>query len=153
MKVRKRKLCEAAAVTAQLLRVYEMVSAVEWEAEQMEVLGALGRGKEALRAMHEQMSVDDVLELMDDIQDQGEVNARINEAFSQGGVVDAADEAELEEELEALERGMGVGGGEELEMPEAPTAKPAALPEAPTFDPGGREEVRGEEEAKVAVPS
>ena len=148
MKVKKKKTTEASNVEAQLLNVYEMVSTIEWETQQIEVLLALTTGKEALAAMHAQMSVDDVLELMDDITDQQDVQDRINDAFSRGDSMASVDDDVLEQELADLEREMAGGEvkSDDLVMPETPTQTPIQMPDAPTNKPV--EEKEGEEEEK-----
>ena len=161
MKVKKKKESEVANVEGQLLRVYDLVSAIEWEAQQGAVVEAMRAGKDAMREMHEEMSVDAVLELMDEIQDQDEVARRINEALSKGIGGGEVDEEEVEREMRVMEREMGLGEGEgeeleELEMPEAPKGTPAEmrLPAAPTGSPSAaaeEEEEEGRERVAVAA--
>jgi hypothetical protein len=155
MKVKKKKAQEAESVEKQLLSVYSMVSTIEWETQQMDVIKALTAGKDALKAMHEQMSVDDVLDLMDDVQENLEVQDRINEAFSRGSSL--SDEEELEEELAALQKDMeGAEGAGKMKvdvpsMPEVPTEKPLVLPVVPTTEIREREEEAPKEGERVAA--
>ena len=143
MKVKKKKAQEAEAVEKQLLTVYSMVSTIEWETQQMDVIKALTAGKDALKAMHEQMSVDDVLDLMDDVKEDLEVQARIDEAFSRGSSMSSMEEDELEKELAQLQKTtvkVNPSASDDLTMPEVPTEKPMVLPSVPTTAPTSEDE-------------
>ena len=62
-------------------------------------------GKNALKMMHDNMGIDNVLDLMDDIRDQNETEQRINEVLGQEGlmVMEELGEEDILAELEQLE--------------------------------------------------
>ena len=73
LKFRRFKDKEVSNVDGQLLSVLEMIENVEWEHANMEVLKALKSGTSALNKLHEEMSVDDVANLLDDTNEAIEV--------------------------------------------------------------------------------
>jgi len=123
LKIRKYKLQEADRVEEQLLTVFRMIDKIAEKQNEQEVVQAMKRGKDALGKMHEQMGIDDVLDLMDDIRDQDEVEKRINEMLGSEGL---GSEEDVLAELEALEEEVRLEGGEakkeheEVAMPEVP---------------------------------
>ena len=107
MKLRKYKLQEADRVEEQLLTVLRMVDKISEKQNEREVIAAMNRGKDALQILHDEMGIDDVMNLMDDIRDQDEVEKRINEMLGEEGMrvmeeMGGDDEAILAE-LEQLE--------------------------------------------------
>ncbi|GMH52799.1 hypothetical protein TL16_g01309 [Triparma laevis f. inornata] len=106
MKVRKKKIKEAENVEAQLLNVYEMVSTIQWTSEQSKIMSALKTGKDALKQIHDEMSVDDVLNLMEEVEEEQEQERLIQEALTRGVSWATVDDEELERELEELQEGM-----------------------------------------------
>eukprot|EP00568_Trieres_chinensis_P004071 CAMPEP_0183294394 /NCGR_PEP_ID=MMETSP0160_2-20130417/2757_1 /TAXON_ID=2839 ORGANISM="Odontella Sinensis, Strain Grunow 1884" /NCGR_SAMPLE_ID=MMETSP0160_2 /ASSEMBLY_ACC=CAM_ASM_000250 /LENGTH=225 /DNA_ID=CAMNT_0025455715 /DNA_START=70 /DNA_END=747 /DNA_ORIENTATION=+ len=157
LRLRKHKLKEADNVNAQLLTVLEMVDTIAGKENEKEIVAAMRTGKDALKALHDEMGVDEILDLMDEVQEGNEVEKQISDIIAQGAGMDAADESEVERELEELEREMAAEAAEaagEAEpatvpsMPEVPTSK---LPEV-----GGAEKEEGVGEARpgrVAVAS
>ena len=97
------------------------------------MLAAMKEGKDTLQRMHEETTVDDVLNLMDEIQEQNELEQEMNDILVGANVssLTMEDEAAIEAELEAL---MGIAPtpqqptGEQL--PVAPVSEP--LPQAPS---------------------
>ena len=110
----------------QLLRLEEMVSSVEWETQQADVVRALRAGTDALNKLHETMSYEAVAALMDESAEARAKEAELSELLAGGLTAD--DEAELLVELEGLADAAPA-------FPDAPTALPAApdtaLPAAP----------------------
>jgi charged multivesicular body protein 6 len=105
LRLRKFKLQEADRVEEQLLTVLRMVDKIAEKQNEQEVVVALTIGTDALQKMHDEMGIDDVLDLMDKVRDQSEVERRINEVLGCGGLTVAeelAEEAVLVE-LEKLE--------------------------------------------------
>jgi hypothetical protein len=140
LKVRKIKQREVETVEAQLLNVLQMVQTLDSKQNEKEVLAAMAVGKDALKKMHEEMSVDDVLELMDEISEQNELEREMNAAFGRqdatGTLLSLEDEQAIEEELLALMGGV-TQADESLTTPEEPLDLPVApdtrpLPQAPT---------------------
>jgi len=124
----------------QLQQIDGTLSTIEMQREALEsantntnVLQTMGEAAKALKRAHQDMDVDKVHDMMDDIADQQDVAREISEAISNpvafGQDVDD-DEllAELEElEQEALdEKLLETGGTDTSELPEVPTATPAA---------------------------
>ena len=139
MKLRKHKTIEAGNVDNQLLNVLEMVDKIEGKRNEMEIVNAMQQGKDALEKLHIEMSVDDVLQLMEEIEEQSEVEHQINEILKQGVGMSAADETAIEEELAALERELGDVTEEKsvedyIEVPSLPKVPVKPLPEAKSVE-------------------
>lgn len=101
LRLRKNKNQEADRIYQQLLTVHEMINKIAEKQNEQEVVEAMKQGKNALQIMHDQMGIDEILELMDDIRDQNEVERRINEVLGQEGLTSG--EEDLLAELEQLE--------------------------------------------------
>ena len=156
MKLKVRKGREARAVEDQLLQVLSMVETLQWSAEQERVVGALREGKEALRRMHDRVSVDDVLSLMDDVEEGRREVEEIGDALAQLGEGDSLEEEEVEREIEQMVGEMEgetekKEGGESYKVEDLPDV-PITMPIAPK---GGLEkekvEVEEKEKERVAV--
>lgn len=78
----------------------DMITNVEWESQNMEVLKALKAGTSALNKMHDEMSVEDVANLLDETREAIAVENEISRLLA--GEFNSAEEAELEEELALL---------------------------------------------------
>jgi charged multivesicular body protein 6 len=102
MQLRKHKLNEAENVENQLLNVLQLVETIQSTQNENEILKSLSSGKHALEALHKEMSVDDVLNLMDDIKEQNEIENEINNILIEGVTLTADDESEIERELAAM---------------------------------------------------
>lgn len=131
LKLRKFKIKEAERVESQLLTVFQMVEQIQSKENEMEVMTAMKSGKNALNKMHEEMSIDDVLQLMDEVQEANEVESQINEIMGQGAAdaLTSEEESEVEAELAALEKefsGESVIDTEDISLPNVPSTK---LPE------------------------
>ena len=115
-----------------------------------EVLASLKSGKEALARLHSEMSVDDVIQLMEEVEDEIEVEREINDILAQGAGLDGLDEEALEQELLEL-----VGGEVEVEekakVPDMPAAPTDKLPDASVPEVALEEKEKGP--ARVAVAS
>lgn len=152
LRLRKYKLKEVDRVDEQLLTVLHMVEKISEKQNEQEVIVAMKRGKDALQILHDEMGIDDVLDLMDDIKDQDAVEKRINEVLGgEGlGIVGEMGEDDILMELEQLE--------EEVRL-ESETKKTDFrndnLPAVPTKPPPNMKVQQNEEtdKAKVAVAS
>lgn len=100
LKLRRFKDAEADKVDAELMTVLEMIENVEWEHANMEVLRALKAGTASLNKLHEEMSLDDVADLLDETNAAIAVENQINEMIA--GQFDTGDNEELERELAEL---------------------------------------------------
>lgn len=148
LRLRKYKLNEAERVDEQLLTVLRMVDKISEKQNEQDVIAAMKRGKDALRILHDEMGIDDVLNLMDDIRDQDEVEKRINEVLGGEGLrgVEDMEEEDILAELKELEEEVRLeseGRADVKEkLPSAPT-KPLPYLEEQLMDESGN--------AKVAV--
>ena len=137
LRLRRHKIRDADNVDAQLLTVLNMVDTISGKENEREVVGAMKTGKDALKRLHEEMSVDDVISLMDDIQEESEVERQINDILKEGVGMDATDESEVERELAELEKELAAEAGEaepEAAEPELPTVPTTKLPDAPVTE-------------------
>ena len=136
----------------QLLTVLRMVDKISEKLNEQEVVQAMKRGKDALQILHDQMGIDDVLDLMDEIRDQDEVEKRINEVLGGEGLrmVEEMDEEDILMELEKLEEEVRVETETRIEKNEE-----EGLPAVPTKPLPKVEEAKIEQpdRAKVAVAS
>lgn len=131
-----------------------MVSNIQSKEEEKEVLAALRTGKNALEKLHTENSLEDVMNLMDDVQEQNELEEEINNVLvNTGETLTLVEEDELELELQALMEGdvtetpADVSPEKsELDLPEVPVNK---LPEVQTKV----DEEATKQPARVAVAS
>ncbi|CAJ1961395.1 unnamed protein product [Cylindrotheca closterium] len=131
LRLRKMKQKEVDSVSAQLLTVEQMVQTIDSKQNEAQVLAAMAKGKDSLQKMHEETSVEDVLDLMDSITEQNEVEKEISSILE--GVpttLSVDDEAAVEAELEAMMREMQGDSSMDTTLPVAPETTP--LPIAPT---------------------
>ena len=75
LKLRRFKDNEANKVDGELMSVLEMIENVEWEHANMEVLRALKAGTASLNKLHEEMSMDDVADLLEETNQAIEVRS------------------------------------------------------------------------------
>ena len=147
LKIRKIKQKEVETAEGQLLNVMQMVQTIDSKQNEVQVLQAMKVGKDTLQRMHEETTVDDVLDLMDEIKEQHELEREMNTVFEGAPELSVEDEAAVEAELEALMLGMEA---QQEELPVAPTTKP--LPEVPTTKLPDKVPTKPSEE-RVAVAS
>jgi hypothetical protein len=106
MKLRKYKLQETDRVEEQLMTLLRMVDMISEKQNEGEVIQAMKRGKNALQILHDQIGIDDVVNLMDDIHDQDEVEKRIDEMLGEEGLrvmKEMGGDEDILAELEQLE--------------------------------------------------
>lgn len=150
LRLRKMKQKEVDSVSAQLLNVEQMVQTIDSKQNEAQVLAAMAKGKDSLQKMHEETSVEDVMELMDAITEQNEMEQEIS-SILQGvpNTLSVEDEAAVEAELEAMMREMQGVDDLETKLPVVPDTMP--LPQVPTNKlPDG---ATAETEGRVAVAS
>mmetsp|Transcript_25955 Transcript_25955/g.37217 ORF Transcript_25955/g.37217 Transcript_25955/m.37217 type:complete len:244 (-) Transcript_25955:3935-4666(-) len=149
LKLRRYKLKEVEQVESQLMNLWQLVETINSTQNEQEVVKAMKVGKDALEKMHKELTVDDVLELMDDIKEQHDIESEISTIIGNGVTTfTALDDSEIEAEMVALEKEVLSemkpqqegktqemqeihieGRQEQLDLPEAPTAKlPELLP-------------------------
>jgi hypothetical protein len=144
LRLRNYKQNQLKSVEDQLLNVLQMVETIDSKQNESQLLAALSKGKDALKQLHQEHSVDRVLELMDQVQEEIEVEREINQILEDVPTLDPAQEEAVQAELEALM-------GETL--PQVPTV-PVELPQVPTTKlPQQQEPVKASlAEQRVAVP-
>jgi hypothetical protein len=132
LKLKKYKQQLLEGVEEQLFTLQQLITTIDSKQNEQQLLSALQSGKNCLNQLHAQFSVDQILELMDDVQESLEHEREISDILSQvpPGLLTMEQEESAQMELEALFR----EGKEEEEdvslLPEAPTSQ--LLPEAPS---------------------
>lgn len=134
LKIRQIKKREVESVEQQLLNVLQMVQTIDSKKNEVQVLAAMREGKDALKKMHEETTVDNILNLMDDIQEEHELENEINSLV---GSLSVEDEAGIEAELALLMGGQQTSfeiqqqqQQDSEQLPIAPDTTP--LPQAPS---------------------
>jgi len=150
LKLKTIKTREVENVEHQLLTVMQLVQTIDSKQNEAQVLDAMKVGKDALAKMHQETSVEDVLNLMDSIEEQHQVEQEISDILQGVPELSVADEEAVEAELEALMK-MGENGEATPALPEVPTSKP--LPVAPTTKLPDKATAEAETEKRVAMPS
>ena len=128
LRLRKYKQAQASSCEDQLLNVLQMVETIGSKQNETAVLSALAAGKDSLKKMHEETTVDDVLNLMDEIREEAEVEQEITDILSGVPTLSPGDEEAVEAELAALEAEMAAEDNK-VDLPEVPSGE---LPVVPT---------------------
>ena len=123
LRLRKYKQSQAATCEDQLLNVLKMVETIDSKQNESKLLSALAAGKDSLKKMHEETTVDDVLNLMDEIKEEIEVENEITEILSAVPTLSAAEEEAVEAELLALELEVHGLPEDKIELPDVPSNK------------------------------
>ena len=128
LQLRKAKINQVDQVNEQLITIHTMISTIQNKEEEAQVLEALKAGKGALAKMHQENSIESVLKLMDEVEEENEVERQINDVLiGMGETLMEGDEEELEHELEALMKNAEVVTDKiETSLPVAPVGN---LPE------------------------
>lgn len=134
MRLRKYKQQMMVSCENQLLNVLQMVDTIDSKQNEAQVLSALEEGKNTLKKLHEERTVEDVLELMDAVAEENQIESEINQILHGVPELDPADELAVEKELAAMEAEL-FGDKTPVELPVAPGDKPISLPEVPTGTP------------------
>jgi hypothetical protein len=152
-RLRKYKTQQANAVDEQLLTVLKMVETIDSKQNEKQVLDALASGKDALKKMHEETTVDDILKLMDQIQEEIAVEQEITEILQGVPTLSPADELAVEKELETMQAEINATKVDDAaaQLPAVPTTK---LPDLPTSEPiaAGPSTGKPQRPDRVAVP-
>ncbi|KAF1318534.1 Hydroxymethylglutaryl-coa lyase, mitochondrial precursor, partial [Globisporangium splendens] len=123
LKVKKFKEQQIKQADEHLLTVLEMLDTVEWETQQLKVFEGLKAGNSILNAIHKEMTVEAVENLMLETEEAQETANEISRLI--GGSLTVEDEDSVLLELAEIERLEAEALA--LVMPEAPTAEPAAI--------------------------
>lgn len=158
LKIKKIKTREVQQVESQLLTVLQMVQTIDSKQNEAVVLQAMATGKDALQKMHQETTIDQVLDLMDQIQEQNEMEQEISKVLQGVPELSLADEEAVEAELEALmmqgelpQKQEATSTSTTTQLPEVPTTQP--LPVAPTDKLPQQTTVASNADERVAVPS
>ncbi|KAG8625553.1 hypothetical protein KVT40_005954 [Elsinoe batatas] len=155
--LRKKKYQQSLLQTtdAQLAQLETLTSDVEFALVQKDVLYGLQQGTSVLKQINKEMgSIDKVEQLMADNEEARAYQREVGEMLA--GQMSNADEDEVEDELAALEKEMGVGNkvDEEVNLP-GTEGLVDPMPDAPRETPRQRAErrqrERGEERQMVAA--
>ncbi|OQR94649.1 hydroxymethylglutaryl-CoA lyase, mitochondrial precursor [Achlya hypogyna] len=131
LKMRKFKLQQIAQADTHLLNVHTMIDSVEWETQQLQIFEGLKAGNSVLDAIHKEMTIEAVEDLMLETQ---EAQAHADEISRMlGGALTVEDEDAVLAELAEIER--GEAAALEAQLPIAPDDMLLTLPEAPTAAP------------------
>jgi len=114
------------------MTIEQQVMTLEGANVSLEAMNAMKMGATSMKAIHKNMKVEDVDNIMDDIRDQMDVANEINDAISQPLGTEIMDEDELLSELEGLEQEsldeqlLSLGPSPQTnKLPSAPTKVPA----------------------------
>lgn len=135
LRLKKHKQTQVESVQSQLLNVHKMIGSIDSQQQNNQIVLSLKAGKDALAKLHEETTVDDVLNLMDEIAEQNEMEQEINDVLNGAVPMLSADlEEAVEAELAALMEQEGLTDPattatkpDDLVLPDVPDAK---LPEA-----------------------
>jgi charged multivesicular body protein 6 len=154
LRLRKFKQAQAASCEAQLLNVLQMVETIDSKQNDAAVLLALAAGKDSLKKMHEETTVDHVLELMDQIAEEIAVEQEITDILQGVPTLSPADEDAVEAEWEAMVKEMNMTG--ETTTTTAPDLPAVPTNKLPTTEVAGpivaQTTTVPAREARVAVP-
>ncbi|KAL7555872.1 hypothetical protein ACA910_006974 [Epithemia clementina (nom. ined.)] len=149
LRLRKYKQAQAVSCEEQLLNVLQMVETIDSKQNEAQVLSALAAGKDTLKKMHEETTVDDVLELMDAVTEEIAVEQEINQILQNVPELTPDQEEAVEAELAALQAEMTGSMTTETKLPDLPTAPTTDLPRP---EPATPATARPEPVERVAVP-
>lgn len=125
LRLRKYKQAQASSCESQLLNVLQLVETIDSKQNEAQVLSALAAGKDTLKKMHAETTVDDVLNLMDEVREEIEVEHEINAILNEVPNLSPEDEDAVAAELEALQQEME---GTTTTIPNLPVAPDTKLP-------------------------
>lgn len=139
--LRKKRFMEQAIIKAdgQLLNLEKMVQDLEFAEIQKQVANGLSLGNEALKKMHEVLSLEDIEKIMDETQDGIEKQREIDELLS-GALTQEDEDAVLSELDEIMAEALPNVPKEENVLPE----EEIALPDIPTHEPKEAKKIRRE---------
>lgn len=147
LRLRKYKETQATNCENQLLNVLQMVETIDSKQNEKQVLHALAAGKNTLKVMHEETTVEDVLDLMDAVREEIEVEQEINHILEGVPELSPADEEAVAAEMEALQAEV-LG----TTTTTTPTTVVEDLPVAPTTKLPDIKVPETPKETRVAVP-
>lgn len=107
LKLRKYKQQQVQTCEEQLLNIVQLVETIDSKRNEKQILDAMTLGKNTLKQMHEETTVEDVLLLMEQISEEHSVEQEMNDILTKNNSVlllnnDLYSEEEIEAELEAM---------------------------------------------------
>ncbi|CAB9523976.1 body protein 6 [Seminavis robusta] len=133
LRLKKYKQAQVESCQTQLLNVHQMIETIDSQQRNAQLVESMKAGKDALAKLHAETTVDDVLNLMDEISEQHGVEQEITDVINGAVPSLTADQEEaVEAELAALEAELAgttpttTTTTEKLDLPIAPGD---ALPE------------------------
>jgi charged multivesicular body protein 6 len=140
MRLRKHKQVQAQQCEDQLLNVLQLVDTIDSKNNENAVFAAMTAGKDTLKRMHQETTVDDVLNLFDQITEQHEMEREINDILQNVPLLSVEQEEQVQAELNALMSETTSGSvattavnGLEQQLPNVPDTAP--MPDVPTTKP------------------
>mmetsp|Transcript_22379 Transcript_22379/g.38220 ORF Transcript_22379/g.38220 Transcript_22379/m.38220 type:complete len:216 (-) Transcript_22379:97-744(-) len=129
------------------LTIEQQLMTIEGSHVSLEAMNAMRMGAQTMKVIHNHMTVEQVDDTMDEIREQMDVAAEINEAISQPLGGELFDEADLESQLEALAAEAELEDNPPVAQPVKPVGQPKeTLPDFPSVPVGALSE---EEELKA----
>jgi charged multivesicular body protein 6 len=141
LRLRRHKQQQYEQCNTQLLNILQMVDTIDSHQNDQRIIQAMQVGKVALQQLQAEISIDDVLQLMEDIQDQHDMETDISNIFQQNipqlsaamGMTDEHVDQEIYAEFEAWQAEMnGEPLTPSLVLPDVPTHELIPLPPTPT---------------------
>ncbi len=131
----------------QLINILQMVQTIDSKQNDVQIITALKTGKETLQQLHNEISIDHLVELMDEIAEQNETEQEISNIFQQNLpnlLTTMESDDELLAELELLSSDIATTATTTTTaLPELPTVPTHKLPDiATTATPVGTKEER-----------
>lgn len=146
LRLKKFKEQQAKSCEDQLLNVLQMVETIDSKQNDAVILNAMKSGKDTLQSMQQETTVEDVLDLMEDIADAHATEQEITDILSGVPELSVEAEAAVEQELEQLQAELS-GTTTTVDLPTVPTHK---LPEVVV--PAAQQVPQSTEPERVAVP-
>jgi len=164
LRLKTHKRAEADRVDQQLLTVMALVQTIDSKQNEQDLIQSLQVGKDALAQLQKQTTVEDVVELMDEIAEQNQTEQEMADIMQQRiphGILTLQQEQQVEQELETLIMQMEQESTTTTtttttttELPLAPdTELPQVMPAVPTNELSLTQQQEEEGSKKVAVAS
>ncbi|GAB5032679.1 charged multivesicular body protein 6 [Nannochloropsis oceanica] len=141
LKMRRLREDEQVKAESQLMNMEQLITQIEWETQQMQVFDALKSGNQALDAIHEIMSLEEVEKLMADTADSIEYEQEVSRLLS--GSLSAGAEEEVMMEFEELQALTGLVPDAAAPFPVTSAAPAVTDAEAPPMAAEEKEAVAG----------
>ena len=141
----------------QLINILQMVQTIDSKQNDVHIITALKAGKETLQQLHNEISIDHLIELMDEISEQHETEQEISQIIQQNlpNITETKEtDEELLAELELLQQeGITTTSTTTTSttLPELPSVPTHKLPELTTATTTATPVAVGKEEARIAV--